>query len=394
MGSHPYAVRSSAFAAVAVLALAVVVTACTAGVDRGTAAEARTAFQQLYAGYSVASVEPSGATWLVRATVTPDQTELYGAGVDVSPAPRADVLIPIAMNGDGGHLTQVNGATWSSRADLADLMRTNRDSEAISPRPLFEELMFELEATGTVISDVSATTDTVGVSFTGPGGQRWGTTFGWESSGEGSGEWWAEKHYPKETWQREATLTRRVAVAFGLLTSVPPDPQPSDSADSLAKQANRFGAAIQEFSLRYGTASPPEPKGTQPPRSGRFVARILAMDPVARTITIDRIQTFIGDPAYRAAVQDHAAEPTDDFYIRNRVKERTVLPLDSSVAFTSFQGLRPWQPTLGEGDLSAVTALDETEFAAQLADMQVQDVGAWIVVVDGRVVAVIGNYAV
>ena len=56
--------------------------------------------------------------------------------------------------------------------------------------------------------------------------------------------------------------------------------------------------------------------------------------------------------------------------------------------------LRAWQPAVGDDGLAPITAMTEDEFMEQYADTEMAYTGARIVVSDGKVVTVIGCYAV
>jgi hypothetical protein len=359
---------------------------CSPQVGGGTASEAKRAFERLYEGYTVSSVVPSGTAWLVNATITPDQNKLYGGEEYESPAPQADVRIAMTRNGMGSHTVVVNGVTWTANADLQALLRTHEDDDG-SLAPLFDGVTSDLEETGSVISDVKATTDTVGISYTGPGGQKWSASYRWErSSDDDMSEWVGDYTYPVETWKQQVKLLRQIVQAFGLSKGIPQDPTASSSETSWIAQAKAMGDVIQ----KYGPSAPAEPRETRPPRAGRFMARILSVDRIARTITIDRFQVFFGSAARKAAAKNGTTAFDDYFYTRNRVKERTVLPLSDSVAFTTYQAVRPWQPNLGG---AYFTALNESDFMTQYRDTAMKYAGAWIAVSGGHVTAVIGNYS-
>lgn len=395
---HVARLRFTAIACAAALVLvALPLTSCAprAGTDRGTAAEAKAAFEKLYPGVPVTKVTPNADSWLVDATVAPTAQQLYGPYDPNGTPPRVGVRIPVMRSNFYHDSTTIDGVTWSADGQLDALVQRNPPGE--EGETLLDVVTYDTEVPGTVISRVRAGGGSAVVSFIGPEGQPWDEEYEWgNESGESSttpSEWLSGAVYPLETWQQQASLLRRVVQAFVLSTDRITPFQESPSETVVKEQVAEFGKEIAGFALTYQD-SPPEPKGTALPHDGRFVARIVAVDRSRRTITIDRVSTFLGDSAYRAARADGADAPSDDFYVRNRVKERTVLPLGGSVAFTTFDPIQPWQPKSGQDGLASITALSESEFMTEYPATAMKRVGAWIRVSGGRVVAVIGNYEV
>ena len=75
------------------------------------------------------------------------------------------------------------------------------------------------------------------------------------------------------------------------------------------------------------TTSATSPIVTSTPRAtilamadGRYAARITAVDPYRRLVTVDVVQLFLGKAAATAAAQDHAEKvpPPNDVWIRNQ----------------------------------------------------------------------------
>jgi hypothetical protein len=70
--------------------------------------------------------------------------------------------------------------------------------------------------------------------------------------------------------------------------------------------------------------------------NGRYAARITAVNPRRRLVTVDIVQFFMGKAATIAAAQDHAAEvpPPNDYWIRNTSRKLRTLPVASTAPIT------------------------------------------------------------
>ena len=341
------------------------------------------AFEALYPGFRAKSAREHGDAWVIEGFSI--------KSADVNAARPFRVRVPIRVDEAGVVANTVDGAQWSGAQQLAALLKEKRSSAGVL-WSIADELTGYMDAPGSTVVGVRVgRTGKVAVKIDTRIGPRPTLLYAWNKDTD----WSATVRYSAAQWKHQAQLLRAAVIRMG--SPIPQSAVEPQGSSQWHARARILAVALQDGLLADGS-SLPEPFGSPRPTDAHFTARIVRVDPENRSVTIDRIQLFIGDPAYAAAIQDDPRNVSlgSPVYIRNVVRERTVLPVrEDAVATRFYPGV--WSPSTGRRGMAVITAFDAGEFFREYASdrefrSMLRGTGAEIVVVDGRIDAVVGNY--
>ncbi len=126
-------------------------------------------------------------------------------------------------------------------------------------------------------------------------------------------------------------VTAPVVAACSSSTGTPPTSSPSPTGAA----PSTVSSAPQSPSTSSAPASSASSTGAAL-ADGRHAARITAVDPGRRLVTVDVVQFFTGKAAASAAAADHASEvpPPNDYWIRNSSPALRTLYVSSTAPIT------------------------------------------------------------
>ena len=341
------------------------------------------AFDALYPGFGAKSAREHGDAWVIEGV------SFKGSGSNAVRPFR--VRVPIRVDAAGAVTTTIDGAQWSGTQQLSALLKEKRSSVGVLGS-IAEDLSWYMNAPGSTVVGVRVDrTGKVAVRIETRVGPRPMLLYAWNKHSR----WTATVLYSEAQWKHQAQILRSAVTRMGI--PIPQSAVEPQGSSPWHARARILATALQD-ALVGDSSSPPEPFGSPRPTDAHFTARIVTVDPEKRSVTIDRIQLFIGDPAYAAALQDDPRNVSlgSPVYIRDVVRERTVLPVrEDAVATRFYPGV--WSPSTGRRGMAVITAFDAGEFFREYASdrdfrSMLRGTGAEIVVVDGRIDAVVGNY--